>query len=61
MTDPSKPVDLNALSKDGVGVGSRIQADGTDVGTVTSIGFTRALARVARGASIGVDLSPPHG
>ena len=55
------PVRVVALSKDGVGVGSRIQADGTDVGTVTSIGFTRALARVARGASIGVDLSPPHG
>jgi hypothetical protein len=37
-----------------------LQADGNDVGTVTSIGFTRALARVARGSSIGVDLSPPH-
>jgi folate-binding protein YgfZ len=55
------PVRVVALSKDGVGVGSRIQVEGADVGTVTSIGFTRALARVARGASIGVDLSSPHG
>jgi folate-binding Fe-S cluster repair protein YgfZ len=54
------PVRVVALSRDGVGVGFRIQADGADAGTVTSIGFTRALARVARGASVGVDLAPPH-
>jgi hypothetical protein len=54
------PVRVVALSRDGIGVGARLQADGKDVGTVTSIGFTRALARVARGASIGVELSPPE-
>lgn len=54
------PVRVVALSRDGIGVGARLQADGNDVGTVTSIGFSRALARVARGASIGVDLSPPE-
>lgn len=52
------PVRVVALSREGVGVGSRVQVDGVEVGTVTSIGFTRALARVARGTSIGEDLPP---
>jgi tRNA-modifying protein YgfZ len=54
------PVRVVAISRDDVGVGSRVQSEGADVGTVTSIGFTRALARVARGASVGVDLPPSH-
>ena len=43
------PVLVVSVPRDGVGVGSRVQFEGKDVGTITSIGFTVALARVARG------------
>ena len=43
------PVLVVSLPRDGVGVGFRVQSEGKDAGTVTSIGFTLALARVARG------------
>ncbi len=43
------PVLVVSVPRDGVGVGSRVQFEGKDVGTVTSIGFSLALARVARG------------
>lgn len=51
------PVEIRALPRDGVGVGSRIQNNGADVGTVTSIGFTRALARCGRQSGVGEPLS----
>lgn len=43
------PVLIVSIPRDVVGVGSRVEKNGADVGTVTSIGFTKALARVARG------------
>jgi folate-binding protein YgfZ len=43
------PVLVVSIPRDGVGVGFRVQSDGKDAGTVTSIGFTLAFARVARG------------
>lgn len=46
------PVLVVSIPRDGVGVGSRVQFEGKDVGTVTSIGFSLALARVARGGFI---------
>lgn len=51
------PVEIRVLSRDGVGVGSRIENNGADVGTVTSIGFTRALARCGRQSGVGEPLS----
>lgn len=51
------PVEIRALSRDGLGVGSRIHHNGADVGTVTSIGFTRALARCGRQSGVGEPLS----
>jgi len=51
------PVQVRAVPRDGLGVGSRVIDAGRDVGTVTSIGFHRALARVARGADVGEALS----
>lgn len=50
------PVVVRALSRDGVGVGTRLDEDGKDVGTVTSIGFTRALGRFSRQSSLGEPL-----
>lgn len=52
------PVQLRLLPRDGLAVGARVHVDGVDVGTVTSVGLTSALARVARGAVIGEPLSP---
>lgn len=53
----SAPVVVRSISRDGVGVGSAIQEDGKDVGTVTSIGFTRALGRFSRQSTVGEPLS----
>ena len=50
------PVMLRVLSRDGVNAGSRVTEDGHDVGTVTSVGFTRAIARVARTSLLGEPL-----
>lgn len=52
------PVNLRIISRDGVGVGSRVEASPTDSGTVTSIGFHRAFVRVGRNSVIGE--SPNH-
>ncbi|CAB4562210.1 unannotated protein [freshwater metagenome] len=52
----SAPVVVRAMSRDGVGVGNRVQEDGKDVGTVTSIGFTRALVRCSRQSTVGEPL-----
>lgn len=51
------PVNLRIASRDGVGVGSRIELSPQDTGTVTSIGFTTALVRVGRGSKIGEPLA----
>jgi folate-binding protein YgfZ len=51
------PVNLRVVSRDGVGVGSRIEITPQDTGTVTSVGFSRALVRVGRGSQIGELLS----
>ena len=50
------PVVVRSLPRDGVGVGMRLEENGKFVGTVTSIGFTRALARVDRSSTIGEPL-----
>ena len=50
------PVNLRIMSRDGVGVGSRVEATPQDTGTVTSVGFTRAFVRVGRGSSLGEPL-----
>lgn len=51
------PVQLRVLPREGLGVGSRVTEDGRDVGTVTSVGFRCALARLGRGTGIGETLS----
>lgn len=51
------PVNLRIMSREGVGVGSRIENSPTDTGTVTSIGFQRAFVRVGRASMIGESLS----
>lgn len=53
----SAPVVLRSISRDGVGVGMRLEENGKFVGTVTSVGFTRALARVDRSSTIGEPLT----
>ena len=50
------PVAVRALSREAVAVGTRLHEDGKDVGTVTSIGFTRALGRFSRQSSLGEPL-----
>jgi folate-binding Fe-S cluster repair protein YgfZ len=50
------PVVVRSLPSDGLGVGSRLSEESKDVGTVTSVGIAKALARVARGASVGEPL-----
>lgn len=50
------PVNVRVMSRDGVGVGSRVELSPQDSGTVTSIGFHRALVRVGRGSQIGEPL-----
>lgn len=50
------PVVIRSTSRDGVGVGMRLEEEGKFVGTVTSIGFTRALARVDRASTLGEPL-----
>jgi tRNA-modifying protein YgfZ len=50
------PVVVRAMARDGVGVGTRLQEDGKDVGTITSIGFTRALGRCSRQSTVGEPL-----
>ncbi len=52
----SAPVVVRSIARDGLGVGARLTQDDADVGTVTSVGITLALARVARGALIGEPL-----
>lgn len=51
------PVVLRSISRDGVGVGMRLEENGKFVGTVTSVGFNRALARVDRSSTIGEPLT----
>lgn len=55
------PVHLRVFPRDGLGVGSRIVDDGRDVGTVTSVGSTCAIARVARGTVVGEPIAPGAG
>jgi len=50
------PVILRSIPRDGVGVGMRLEENGKFAGTVTSVGFTRALARVDRSSTIGEPL-----
>ena len=50
------PVNLRIISRNGVGVGSRVEQSPTDSGTVTSIGFERAFVRVGRRSAIGESL-----
>lgn len=50
------PVVVRAMARDGVGVGSRVLDDGQDVGTITSIGFSRALGRCSRQSTVGEPL-----
>lgn len=50
------PVNVRTMSRDGVGVGSRVEATPQDTGTITSVGFTRAFVRVGRGSSLGEPL-----
>jgi tRNA-modifying protein YgfZ len=50
------PVVVRAMARDGLGVGTRLQEDGKDVGTITSIGFTRALGRCSRQSTVGEPL-----
>lgn len=50
------PVVVRAMARDGVGVGTRLQEEGKDVGTITSIGFTRALGRCSRQSTVGEPL-----
>jgi folate-binding protein YgfZ len=52
----SAPVVVRSVAREGVGVGSRLQEDGKDVGTITSIGFTRALGRCSRQSTVGEPL-----
>jgi folate-binding protein YgfZ len=52
----SAPVVVRCIAREGVGVGSRLQEDGKDVGTITSIGFTRALGRCSRQSTVGEPL-----
>ncbi len=47
------PVNLRVVDRDGIGVGSRVEVSPHDSGTVTSIGFSRALVRVGRNSAIG--------
>ncbi|MEY3806418.1 MAG: hypothetical protein RIR69_1230, partial [Actinomycetota bacterium] len=51
------PVVVRSFPRDGMAVGARIQHNGTDIGTVTSIGFTRAIGRVSRQSDFGEPLS----
>jgi hypothetical protein len=53
----SAPVEVRVVSREGFGVGARIEKDGITVGTVTSIGPTLAMVRVARGSEVGEPLS----
>lgn len=50
------PVVVKSLPREGVGVGMRLEEAGKFVGTVTSIGFERALARVDRVSTLGEPL-----
>lgn len=50
------PVQLRVVPKGHLVPGARIDIDGRDVGTVTSIGVESALVRVARGADVGEPL-----
>lgn len=53
-TDP--PVAIRAIPRDGLHAGARIAGASGDAGTVTSVGFTTALARIARGSDVGEPL-----
>lgn len=50
------PVQLRVVPRAQLVPGARIEVDGKDVGTVTSVGVVSALVRVARGADIGEPL-----
>jgi folate-binding Fe-S cluster repair protein YgfZ len=52
------PVQLRIVSRDGLAPGARIEIDGRDVGTVTSVGRERAIVRAARNADIGEPIEP---
>ncbi|MEY2966793.1 MAG: hypothetical protein RLY50_843 [Actinomycetota bacterium] len=47
------PVQLRVVPRGDLFPGARIEIDGRDVGTVTSVGQERAIVRVARNADIG--------
>lgn len=53
----SAPIVLRSLPKDKRGVGSRLSENGTDVGTVTSLGFTTVIARMSRDSTLGEPLA----
>lgn len=53
-TEP--PVIIRVLPRDGLHVGARVISEGVDVGTVTSVGRSLALARVGRGSAVGEPL-----
>lgn len=50
------PVQLRVVPRATLAPGARVQVDGKDVGTVTSVGVDSALVRVARGADVGEPL-----
>ena len=50
------PVQIRVLNREPVAVGSRVTQDGVDVGTVTSMGVTKMLARMARSSTLGEPL-----
>lgn len=52
----SAPIVLRLIDKDGYGVGARVEENAKSVGTITSIGFTKAIARVSRDSTIGEPL-----
>jgi folate-binding protein YgfZ len=52
----SAPVVVRCFAREGVGVGSRLLEEGKDVGTITSVGFTRALGRCSRQSTVGEPL-----
>ena len=53
----SAPVVLKIISRDGVGVGMRIDEGGKFMGTVTSVGQTIAFARLDRNSTLGEALN----
>lgn len=52
----SAPVQVRILDRQAVPVGSRLIQDGSDVGTVTSMGAVKMLARLSRNSTLGEPL-----